>query len=275
MKVVKQRDLKDCGVCSLLSIITHFGGYVSLEKLRIDTYTTKEGTNAYNLIKAAKSYGFDSYGIKIDENTLFSENIVLPAIAHLHLKNGSEHFVVIYKINKNKLIIMDPSKGKVIMSKKEFLSLWSHVLILFHPQHKILKYAKERKLTNLFLEIVKSQNKCIRKLVITSLLLTIVSILTSYYFKIGLNAITNNVYLNSIKYITLLFFVLTIFKIMFQYLRNYFENHLNKNIDIHLFINFFEHLFNLPLSIIQNRTLGEIVTRVNELTDLKTLFTEM
>lgn len=274
MKVVKQRDLKDCGVCSLQSIISHYGGYVSLEKLRIDTNTTKDGTNAYNLIKAAKSYGFDSYGIKLDKQSLSSENIVLPAIAHLHLETGLDHFVVIYKINKTKLTIMDPSKGKVIISRQEFLNLWTHIIILFHPQHKIIKYDKEKKLRNLFLEIVKNQYKCIRKLIITSLLLTMVSILTNYYFKIGLNAITNNIYLNSLKYIMLLFFILTIFKIMFQHLRTYFENHLNKNIDIHLFTDFFNHLFNLPLNIIQSRSLGEIVTRVNELNDLKILFTE-
>ena len=95
MEVVKQRDLRDCGVCSLASIIKHYNGFVPLEKLRIDTFTTKEGTNAYNLMKAAKNYGFDAYGIKMDANYLFKEPLVLPAIVHLQLKNGSEHFSVI------------------------------------------------------------------------------------------------------------------------------------------------------------------------------------
>ena len=150
MKIVKQRDLKDCGVCSLQSIILFYNGYVSLEKLRLDTYTTKSGTTALHLINAAKKYGFDSYGTKITADNLFSKNIVLPAIAHLNLKNGLEHFVVIYKITKNKITIMDPAQGKVIMKTNDFIKLWTNILILYHPRQKILKYNKEKKLSNLF-----------------------------------------------------------------------------------------------------------------------------
>ncbi len=274
MKVVKQRDLKDCGVCSLASIIMHYDGFVPLEKLRIDTFTTKDGTNAYNLIKAAKSYGFDAYGVKIDANKLFGDPLVLPAIAHLHLTNGLEHFVVIYKISKNKLTIMDPAKGKVVMKRDEFLNVWTNVIIFFHPQKKLLKYNQEKKLHNIFLAIAKNQSKLIIKIIMVSILLTIVSILANYYFKVGLNAITNNLYINSLKLIFLIFLSITIFKIILEYLRTYFENHLNKNIDILLFSDFLKHLFNLPLNIIQSRSLGEIVTRVNELNDLKIFFTD-
>lgn len=42
--IVKQHDIKDCGACSLLSIIKYYGGYVPVEKIREDTNTTKEGT---------------------------------------------------------------------------------------------------------------------------------------------------------------------------------------------------------------------------------------
>ena len=49
--VVRQQDLKDCGICSLLSIIKYYGGYVPLEILRIDTQTSMEGTTAIILLK--------------------------------------------------------------------------------------------------------------------------------------------------------------------------------------------------------------------------------
>ena len=99
IEVVKQQDLQDCGACSLSSIIKYYDGYVPLEKIREDTYTTINGTTAYHLIEAAKIYGFDALGVKVKD--IFDKNIYLPAIAHLTLKNGLEHFVVIYKVNKN------------------------------------------------------------------------------------------------------------------------------------------------------------------------------
>src|SRR5690625_3119544 len=105
MKIVRQRDIKDCGVCSLASIIEYYGGYISLEKLRLDTKTTNEGTTALNIIEASKKYGFDAIGIKV--SNLKDPKIFLPAIAHMVQKNGVNHYVVIYKITDKKVILMD------------------------------------------------------------------------------------------------------------------------------------------------------------------------
>jgi len=154
MEIVKQRDLKDCGACSLQSIILNYKGFVPLEKIRLDTYTDKDGTNALHLINAGKKYGFDSYGIKLTTKELLNKNIILPAIAHLTLKSGVNHFVVIYKITKHKLTIMDPAKGKVIMRKDDFLDVWTNVILFFHPREKILKYSKDKSLSNLFWRIL-------------------------------------------------------------------------------------------------------------------------
>ena len=69
IKVVLQDGVKDCGICSLLSIIRYYGGEVSKEYLREITNTTKDGVSFYMLIEAAKKIGFDAIGVngKIDE----------------------------------------------------------------------------------------------------------------------------------------------------------------------------------------------------------------
>ena len=104
MVVVKQHDLQDCGVCSLASIIRFYDGFVPMERLRLDTHTTKDGATAYNILNAAQKYGFETKGIKID--SLDDCHIILPAIAHLKFKNGLNHFVVIYEITKTKVILI-------------------------------------------------------------------------------------------------------------------------------------------------------------------------
>ena len=82
--VVKQHDIKDCGVCSLASIIQYHGGYVPFERLRLDTNTTKDGTNAFSILEAAKKYGFAVKGILVD--SLDNLDISMPVIAHLDFK---------------------------------------------------------------------------------------------------------------------------------------------------------------------------------------------
>ena len=60
---VLQDDLKDCGVCSLLSIIRYYKGNISKEYLRELSNTTTSGVTALDLLKCAREIGFEAYGI--------------------------------------------------------------------------------------------------------------------------------------------------------------------------------------------------------------------
>ena len=273
MKIIRQRDFKDCGVCSLASIIEYYGGYVSLEKLRLDTKATNEGTTALNIIEASKKYGFDAMGIKVANLT--SDKVSLPAIAHMQGKNGLNHYVVIYKITNDKVILMDPAKGKVVKSKDDFYEEWSHVLLVFHPQRKITVFQKENTLIGIFLKIIGQERKLFILIIISSIFLIVFTIIGSYYFQVMIDAINLNYSLIYLKIFVVVFGLLVILKLVFGYLRRYFENYLNKNIDCLLNSNFLNHIFNLPLEVITSRTSGEIITRVSELANIKNLFTEI
>lgn len=273
MKIIRQRDFKDCGVCSLASIIEYYGGYVSLEKLRLDTKATNEGTTALNIIEASKKYGFDAMGIKVANLT--NENVSLPAIAHMQGKNGLNHYVVIYKITNDKVILMDPAKGKVVKSKDDFYEEWSHILLIFHPQRKITVFQKENTLIGIFLKIIMQEQKLFILIIISSIFLIVFTIIGSYYFQVMIDAINLNYPLIYLKIFVVVFGLLVILKLVFGYLRRYFENYLNKNIDCLLNSNFLNHIFNLPLEVITSRTSGEIITRVSELANIKNLFTEI
>ena len=273
MKIIRQRDFKDCGVCSLASIIEYYGGYVSLEKLRLDTKATNEGTTALNIIEASKKYGFDAMGIKVANLT--SDKVSLPAIAHMQGKNGLNHYVVIYKITNDKVILMDPAKGKVVKSKDDFYEEWSHILLIFHPQRKITVFQKENTLIGIFLKIIMQEQKLFILIIISSIFLIVFTIIGSYYFQVMIDAINLNYPLIYLKIFVVVFGLLVILKLVFGYLRRYFENYLNKNIDCLLNSNFLNHIFNLPLEVITSRTSGEIITRVSELANIKNLFTEI
>lgn len=272
MKIIRQRDYKDCGICSLESIIEHYGGKVSLEQLRIDAKVTSEGTTALNLILTAKKYGFDAVGMKIE---ILNEIKRLPAIAHMNLKNGGNHYVVIYKILKDKVIIMDPRKGKVILKKQDFYEEWSKIVLLFYPRQKIVVLKKENTLFKIFSKILISEKKLVITIIVISVFLTLASIAGGYYFQVMGGAINNNWDSLLIKILVVSFGFLVTFKLLLAYLRGYLENHLNKNIDCILNADFLHHLFSLPLDVLTSRTTGEIITRVNELTNIKSFITEL
>lgn len=272
MKIVRQQDEKDCGACALLSLIRCYNGNVPLEQVRLDAKTTVEGTNALNLVLASQKYGFDAVGMKVKN---LSDIKRLPAIAHLQKKKGYTHYVVIEKITKNKVVLMDPAKGKVIMSLCEFLEEWTGVVLLFYPKQKIIVLKNEVTLFKIFKKVFFSEKKLINIIIFISFLLTIFSIVLGYYYQM-FNSLYSGLYpLKYLKILILVFAIITIFKLVLSYYRNYLENHLNKNIDCLITSDFVTHLFNLPLNVITSRKSGEILSRVGELTSIKGLITEV
>ena len=271
---VRQRDIKDCGAASLLSIIKYYDGYVPLEKIRQDAALSKDGITAYNLILAAKKYGFDATGIKATSDDLLSGQILLPAIAYVTLSNGLNHYVVIYKVNKKNITIMDPAKGIKTIKLSDFNKIWQNVLIVLYPKTEIVKYEKSNKLFDLIIGVIAGEQKLINYLIITSILLIIFSIVGSFYMKVALNAVNNSLQ-NMLKFIALVFAIICILKAITNYLKNYYSNYLNKNIDAKIIVPFINHIFNLPLKAMNNYTTGEIMTRVNELNNIKNLFSEV
>ena len=267
IRIVKQRDLKDCGCACLLSIIRYYGGNVSMEQLRIDTKTNQQGTTAYNLVETSKKYGFDSVGYKIDN--LQDKNIILPCIAHIN-KNGLEHFIVIYKIEKTKLIVMDPAVGKKIINNNEFYEYFDGVILTFYPRTKIINIKNNNNLLTFIFKILNCEKKLLLNIYFINFLFIIFTLISSSYIKIGLEYSNNYLLIVIIAYI-----FITICKIVFNYEKEYLKQYLDKNLDVYLFRHFLMHIFKLPSKIIKSRTNGEIITRINELNNIKGLFSEI
>lgn len=273
IEVVKQHDLKDCGACALQCIIKYYNGYVPLEKIREDTLTNMNGTTAYHLVAAANLYGFESVGFKVDN--IHDENIYLPCIAHIVLKNGLQHFLVVYKISKDYIWLMDPAQGKVKMKLAAFLTVWDNILILLTPKsEEIICYQKELTIISVLTNLL-SKNKLIFLIILVNIIFIAVTIIGNFYFQIAINSIQQQTDLNFLKFIVFLFLFLTIIKVIMSYLKNYYLCYLNKNLDVAVFTEFLSHIFHLPLKFIQNRSTGEITSRVSELNEVKNLISEI
>ncbi len=266
MNIIRQRDEADCGVCALASIIKHYNGYVPLEKIRLDAKTDSKGTSALNLVLAAQKYGFESVGVKL--NNIY-DITKLPAIAHLSFKNGLEHYVVVEKIAKDKITLMDPAKGKVIESLAKFNEAWSKVVLLFYPKTNITVLKEKVTIFKIYQTILTKEKTIIKTILMTSFLLSIFTLLLSYYNKILSSFITSGYTKDYIKIIVIIFAIITLLKISLSYFRKYLENHLNKNIDCYIISDFINHLYHLPLNVISSRKPGEIISRINELSTIK------
>ncbi len=271
MKIVLQREEKDCGICCLSMIIQYYKGFVPLEVLRMDAKTDKNGTSALNMVLTAQKYGFDAMGLKLDN---LSDIPQLPSIAHLQLKNGYTHYVLILKVTKNKVTIIDPAKGKEVLSLAKFKQDWTGVVIVFYPKRKIVVLKNKTTLFKILKNIYKQEKKIINIIMIVNLLFIILSIIGEYYLQTMMGVINGFYDYRYIKWLFLLFFFFLISKIWMGNFRLYLENHVHKSVSGVLYRDFLSHLFKLPLEQITSRKSGDIVARVEDLNSISQILVE-
>ena len=191
--IVLQDGFKDCGSACLLSIIRYYGGDIPLSNLVELTNTTKNGTNLLELKKVAKTIGLDAVGYKVSEISKLHE-IDRPFIAQLNISNNT-HFVVVYKIKEDKILMMDPSKGKVLMDIFEFTNLWTSYIMIFIPYRKLSIYSSLKEVNKIILSLILNNKKLILDILFISLIFTISSCILTYYFQVLTNDNYNNIYL--------------------------------------------------------------------------------
>ena len=220
MKVVLQDGIKDCGVCSLLSIIRYYGGDVSKEYLRDLTNTTKSGVSAYKLVEAAEKLGFRVEALNGEIEKINVNN--LPCIAHVIINKSYQHFIVIYKIDfdSGKVQIMDPARGKKVISLSEFKLMSSSNYIFLSPIKKLPKLQQKQIIKDTIKIFGKSKKSYLVYLFILTISYFILNVLSAFHFKYLLDFSVNYLVSYNIPIISFLVFLIYLFKELSFFLRN-------------------------------------------------------
>ena len=263
----KQESLKDCAPASLQMIIKYYNGYTSMERLRDLMKTDKNGTNAYNLIEAAKTLGFESYGVKTKLSEINKDNLILPSIAHVIINNSYTHFIVIYNINyKNKtLVIGDPSSNIYKMKFDEFDKIWTGILIILYPKEKIIT-EKKSNIFELIFEVIKTNKKEYLNIIFLSLFILLFTVIISFYFQF----LIDNIYHKTIAVqIFIIFLSLTLLKSLTTLFRNEVLLTLKQKIDFSLTLGVIKQIINLPYQYYKTRSTGDVISRIGDLEYIK------
>ncbi len=269
IQVVLQDGMKDCGVCSLLSVIRYYGGDVSKEYLRDITHTTKTGVSAYHLMEAAKKLGFCANGMRGDLSQIQEDN--LPCLAHFIIHGKYKHFVVVYQINQKqqRVMIMDPAKGKVVYSFSEFRLLSSKNYIFLKPTKKLPIMTKKkviRKRLQVFLHTHKLF--CCILFLLTSTYFFL-NIATAFHFQYLLKFSIEKEISENIFFFSYHLLIIYFFKEVNLFLRNLLLMKWIYLFDKEITLQTYEQILSLPYLYYKNRTTGEVISRFRDLTTVK------
>ena len=269
----RQADHKDCGPTCLKIIAKYYGKTINIQELRDFSETTREGSNLLFLSDAAEKIGFRTLGVKLSVKRI--EEAPLPCILHWN----KDHYVVLYKIKKDKYYISDPAFGLLEYNKEDFVKFWIGnnagdetkegiaLLIEATPNFFQSDFDKEENsglgFKFLFKYLFQYKSFLIQLavgLVASSLLTLIFPFLTQSIVDVGIqNQNIHFIYL-------ILFAMLFVFagRTGLELIRSWILLHLSTRINISLISDFFIKLMNLPISYFDVRMTGDIMQRIND-----------
>ena len=126
--VVMQMEALECGAASLAMVLAYYGKWVPLEQVRLDCGVSRDGSNARNMLVAARSYGLEANGFRCDINALRT-GMTYPCIIHWNFN----HFVVFKGFKGKYAYINDPARGEVKVPMEEFDRSFTGVCLQFAP----------------------------------------------------------------------------------------------------------------------------------------------
>jgi len=273
----RQYDEMDCGPTSLRIICEFYGKIFSLEYLRQLTNTTRLGSSLLGISEAAEKLGLRTIGAKLSYDDLLTE-VPMPCIGYWYQR----HFIVIYKITKNKVHVSDPAHGIIKYTKTEFLKGWAAdngegVILSLETTPDFYEVPNEEKKQTGGLSFIFKYLLQYKQLLIQLVFGLIVASLIQLIFPF----ITQNIVDTGIKYNNLNFVYLMLLaqlllflgKTSVEVLRGYILMHLSTRININLLSDFFIKLMKLPLGFFDVKMTGDILQRIQDHQRVETFLT--
>ena len=137
--VVMQMEALECGAACLAMVMAYYGKWVPLEQVRYDCGVSRDGSNAKNVLVAARNYGFDAQGFRCEISSL-KENMDLPCIIHWNFN----HFVVLDGFRGNYAYLNDPARGEVKVSMEEFDQAFTGICLQIKPGEEFVPGGKPK-----------------------------------------------------------------------------------------------------------------------------------
>lgn len=263
---VAQVDEADCGVAALAMILHNFGSVYPIAKLRDLARTTKQGTTALGLVKAAKHLGLDVTPIQADISLFNDPEITYPLIAHV-IKDDLLHYCVVFKADQDYIYVADPDPATKVqkMTRDEFGRLWSGVSLLFSPAEG---YTPQKEplagLMTMFRQLT-NYKKDISGIIIAALLITLISVVGSYYLQLIIDHFIPSKNINGLAILASSLLVVYVFNSLFNYLRDVLLTRLDQKLTSQISLRYIHHVYRLPMRFFSTRKTGEITSRFNDI----------
>ena len=164
---ILQMEATECGAACLAMVLAHFGLYIPLERLRMDCGVSRDGSNAAHMLEAARHYGCETRGLRLEIHELNAEP--MPLILFWEFN----HFVVLEGCKGDVFYLNDPGTGPRRVSPSDMNTSYTGVALQIRPGDRFERGGHAPSLLAGIYQRAVSMKGAILFIVLTSVLLAL------------------------------------------------------------------------------------------------------
>ncbi len=257
VSVILQTEASECGMaCVAMLANFHREQEIDLMSIRARYPTSLRGARLNDLIDLAAQLGLNARPVKLELDALAQLDV--PCILHWNLN----HFVVLTKVTKKHIDIIDPAVGKRRLSIVEASKCFTGVALELLPglAPELIEKVDGFSLTSMF-AATRGLKSSLLQIFTIALALELTALLAPQFVKLTIDQVVANQDLHLLEFLGISFSLLLLIKLGLEALRSWSVVWLNAQISAGWSSSVFAHMMRLPMEYFSKRFLGDIISR--------------
>ena len=261
--VIMQMEALECGAACLTMVLAYYDKWVPLERVRVDCGVSRDGSNAGNVLKAARFYGLEADGYKLEVQTLM-EHATFPCIIHWNFN----HFVVLDGFKGKKAILNDPARGRVEVTMEEFDESFTGICLLFLPGESFVPEGRPKSVLAFAAKRLKGAEPAIVFVVLTTVISSLFGIISPGFYQVFMDRLLTGRNPNWAFPFLVLLSIFTALQIFVSWINVVYSMRINGKLAIVGNSSFMWKILRLPMEFFSQRMAGDIQSRQNSNTEV-------
>lgn len=254
--VVMQMEALECGAASLAMILAYYDKWIPLEQVRADCGVSRDGSNARNILRAARNYGFNAKGYRFEPEELKTAG-QFPCIIHWEFN----HFVVLDGFRGDKAVLNDPARGVVTVPMKAFDEAFTGICLLFEPNEDFVPGGKPKSMFAFAKSRLKGTGTAVAFVILTTMISSLIGIINPAFSRIFLDRLLTG---ENPDWLLPFIFALSgfgVLQLIVAWIQAVYSLRINGKIDVVGSTAFMWQVLRMPMEFFAQRMAGDIQQR--------------
>ena len=237
-------------------VLAYYQKWVPLEQVRLDCGVSRDGSNMKNVFIAAKHYGLEPHGYRLEVEDL-KKDVAFPCIIHWNFN----HFVVLDGFKAGKAVLNDPARGVVTVPIEQFDEAFTGIVMTFEPGPEFKPSGRRKSTVAFAKKRLKGAGGAVAFVVLTSVISYLFGIINPVMSRIFYDRLLSGRAPGWLHPFIAVLAVLTAFEIIVHWAQTVYSLKINGKMAIEGNAAYMWKVLRLPMEFFSQRMTGDIMQR--------------